>query len=226
MMGVHQPQKELFSYQVDLDKRVRADHPLRAIAAQIDFNFIREEVAGRYGGNANASKDSVVESSPELIAALKQAYQAQESKLEVTSTPADYEAVNDRMMSITDPDAPVVRKGPDSARAQANSAAAKRDRHRRQVLVEGSFADAANNHGFKRSRWRRLWRQQIQDWMIAAIQNVRILMKRTVGKSKAVQMAVIGLGGGLKRAALSRFCGWNAPYHPLGFYRSLVDFPI
>ena len=39
-------------------------------------------------------------------------------------------------------------------RAQAASAAARRDRHRRQYLMEGSFADAANNRGFKRARWR------------------------------------------------------------------------
>src|SRR5437016_1218108 len=49
------------------------------------------------------------------------------------------------------------------ARAQANSAAARRDRARRRHLIERSFADAANNHHFKRARWRRLWRQQIQD---------------------------------------------------------------
>jgi hypothetical protein len=42
--------------------------------------------------------------------------------------------------------------------------------------MEASFADAANNHHFKRARWRRLWRQQIQDYLIAAIQNVRILL--------------------------------------------------
>ena len=60
MMGVHQPQKELFSYQVDLDKRARVDHPLRAIAAQIDFNFIREEVASEYGGNGNVSVDPAI----------------------------------------------------------------------------------------------------------------------------------------------------------------------
>jgi hypothetical protein len=63
------------------------------------------------------------------------------------------------------------------ARAQAHSARARRDRQRRQVLIEGSFADAANNHGFKRSRWRRLWRQEIQDWLIAGIQNIRLLLK-------------------------------------------------
>jgi hypothetical protein len=42
--------------------------------------------------------------------------------------------------------------------------------------MERSFADATNNHHFKRARWRRLWRQQIQDYLIAAIQNVRILL--------------------------------------------------
>ena len=42
--------------------------------------------------------------------------------------------------------------------------------------MEQSFADATNNHHFKRARWRRLWRQQIQDYLIAAIQNVRILL--------------------------------------------------
>jgi hypothetical protein len=42
--------------------------------------------------------------------------------------------------------------------------------------MEQSFADAANNHHFKRARWRRLWRQQIQDYLIAAIQNMRILL--------------------------------------------------
>src|SRR3954466_595555 len=208
MMGHQEPQKDLFSYHIDLDKRVRPDNPLRRIAEQIDFTFIREEVAMFYGKNgnesvdpviilkmmfllfydnvsserelmkivaerldymwflgyglddeipdhsvlskarkrwgpevfasffirvvtqcveaglvegrkihvdsslidANASKDSVLKGSPELIAALKQAYQAQESKLEDTSTPADYQAVNDRLMSTTDPDAAVARK--------------------------------------------------------------------------------------------------------------------
>jgi transposase/chorismate mutase len=439
MMGVHQSQSELFTYSVQLDKRIRPDHPLRQVAAAIDFTFIRAETARFYGQNGNvsvdpavilklmfllfydnvaserelmgivaerldylwflgyglddsipdhsvlskarsrwgkevfesffvrvvrqcverglvdggkihldsslidgnASKDSVVRGPTELIAALKAAYQAQESKLSGTTTPSDYEAVNDRMVSTTDPDAAIVRKGPDSARPryhhhraiddahgvitavdttpgsineasklsdlieghqsrtdlaphtvvgdhkygtannfiacqqrglrthlgdvqaklkparaegifsesafiyqpqsntylcpagqimklrtfhrgrrtseyalpkavcaacplrpqcirailgrtiqrhehhelleqarqQSNSHAGRQDRKRRQQLMERSFADAANNHGFKRARWRRLWRQQIQDYLIAAIQNVRILIK-------------------------------------------------
>ena len=40
---------------------------------------------------------------------------------------------------------------------------AKLDRKRRQHLVERSFADAANRHGFKRARWRGLLKQSIQD---------------------------------------------------------------
>src|SRR5688572_17416285 len=60
MMGKHDEQKELFSYNIDLDKRVRPDHPLRAVAAKIDFTFVREEVARFYGQNGNVSVDPVI----------------------------------------------------------------------------------------------------------------------------------------------------------------------
>ena len=454
MMGHQEPQKDLFSYRIDLDKRVRADNPLRGIAEKIDFAFVRQEVAGFYGKNgnesvdpviilkmifllfyddvaserelmkiiaerldylwflgyglddeipnhsvlskarhrwgkevfegffvrtvmqcvqaglvdgkkihvdsslieANASKDSVLKGSLELIAALKQAYQAQEMKLEDTSTSPYYQPVNDTLMSQTDPDAAMVRKSGDAsrpryhhhrvvddaqgvitavettpgsiaenkkltdmvqqherntaravqtvvadhkygtienfvagqqagwqthmgdllgrqnhaqkqtgifpesafnyrpedntylcpagqimqprrlhwfkrtweyhlskevcaacelrrqctrakvygrtihrhehqdlldrARQQAHSPEARRDRQRRQIVMEQSFADAANNHGFKRSRWRRLWRQQIQDYLIAAIQNIRILLSRA-GKDASAGVAAL-----------------------------------
>jgi transposase len=65
----------------------------------------------------------------------------------------------------------------DRLRLIANSPAAKKDRRRRMHLMEGSFADATNCHGFKRARWRRLWRQEIQNHLIAACQNVRILIR-------------------------------------------------
>jgi transposase len=449
MMGEEQKSEpELFNYAVNLEKRVRANHPLRQVKGAIDFSFVREEVAHCYGkkGNesvapevilkmmfllffddikserelmevigerldylwflgygldekipdhsvlskararwgkevfeslfvrtvaqcveaglvggsklhvdsslvdADASKESVIKGPPELIAALKRAYQATESKLEESSTPESYQAVNDRMMSRSDPDAAMVRKGSgdsrpryqhhraiddqegvitatettpgsiaenkklldlidqhesntraqvqivvadhkygtqenyvacqargltthmgdagikahrghtpdifgddtfiydpvkdiyrcpagqtlkprrvhpirrtieykaparlcaacvlraqctrsqhgrtvqrhekqgllDVARAQAHSIAARRNRKRRQHLMERSFADAANNHHFKRARWRRLWRQQIQDYLIAAIQNVRIFLAHQNPRPRAV----------------------------------------
>ena len=452
MMGRQKSERELFSYAINLEKRVRSDHPLRRVAAAIDFGFVREAVADCYGSKGNvsvdpevilkmmfllffddvaserelmkviaerldylwflgygledeipdhsvlskararwgkevfeslfvrtvsqcvaaglvdgrklhvdsslieadAAKDSMIKGSAELIGALKRAYRATESKLESASTPESYEAVNDRLMSTTDPDAAVVRKGggdsrpryhhhralddqkgvitavettpgsiaenkkllgliaqheantgskaqiavadhkygtqenyvacaergtashmgdatakqnhvrsqgifPESAftydpvgdiyrcpageslkprrlhpvrhtieykapkavcaacalraqctrasngrtlkrhekqellqlaRRQAHSRAAKRDRCRRQHLAEGSFADAANNHHFKRARWRRLWRQQIQDYLIAAIQNVRILLAQG-GRKPSVALNIV-----------------------------------
>ena len=78
----------------------------------------------------------------------------------------------------------------DAARAQSHSAAAKRDRRRRKYLMEGSFADAANNHGFKHARWRRRWRQRIQDYLIAATQNIRILLRHTSRKKRAATQAL------------------------------------
>ncbi|MHA3770694.1 IS1182 family transposase [Verrucomicrobiota bacterium sgz303538] len=78
----------------------------------------------------------------------------------------------------------------EEARRQSASASAKKDRRRRQHLMEGSFADAANNHGFKRARWRRLWRQQIQSSLIAVCQNIRLLIARgTRGLVPAAQVA-------------------------------------
>ena len=450
MMGICQAQKDLFTYSIDLDKRVRADHPLRTITERIDFTFVRQEVGGCYGYNgnvsvdpavimklmfllfyddvaserelmailaerldylwfigyglddripdhsvlskararwgvdvferlfvrmvrqcvqaglvdgkklhvdgslvdANASNNSVVKGPPELIAALKRAYQATEEKLEGTPY---YKAQNERLISTTDPDAAVVRKGSlgpraryknhrvvddargvitavettsgvvaensrlqklaaqhehntgcaiqtivadrqygtaenyracqehrwrthmgdmlepqkdkgrrqgifseddfvyeaatdtylcpagqrlirrkhkthreaweyaascatcrvcgmrtqctrsrvartikrhegheliQQGRAQAQSEAARQDQRRRKWLMEGSFADAANNHGFKRARWRRLWRQRIQDYMIAAVQNIRILIRSRDDRSRVAKAAI------------------------------------
>lgn len=57
MMGRHDEQKELFSYQVDLDQRVHADHPLRRVRSTVDFTFAREAVVHTYGTNGNESVD-------------------------------------------------------------------------------------------------------------------------------------------------------------------------
>jgi len=59
-MGVHQPQKDLFSDEVDLDRRVRPDHPLRRLNAVLDLSFVRAEVARCYGFSGHVSVDSVL----------------------------------------------------------------------------------------------------------------------------------------------------------------------
>ncbi len=53
---------------------------------------------------------------------------------------------------------------------------AKKDLKMRQHLSERSFAQATH-YGYKRARWRMLWRMKIQDFLIAAVQNIKILIK-------------------------------------------------
>jgi transposase len=60
MMGISQPQKDLFSYHIDLDKCVRLDHPQRQIAEAVDFTFVRGIVADEYGNNGNVSIDPAI----------------------------------------------------------------------------------------------------------------------------------------------------------------------
>ena len=61
-------------------------------------------------------------------------------------------------------------------RAKARSPVAKKDLQIRQHLMERSFAQATR-YGFKRARWRNLWRVQIQEYLTAAIQNIMILVR-------------------------------------------------
>lgn len=65
----------------------------------------------------------------------------------------------------------------DQMRRIAQSPPANRDLKTRKHLMERSYADAANNHGFKRSRWRGLEKVTIQNLLIAAVQNIRILIR-------------------------------------------------
>ena len=243
MMGQQKSERELFNYAVNLEKRVRSDHPLRAVAAAIDFGLVREEVAHCYGRNGNesvapevilkmmfllffddvkserelmevigerldylwflgyglddkipdhsvlskararwgkevfeslfvrtvaqcveaglvdggkihvdsslidadASKESVIKGAPELIAALKRAYHATESKLSETTTPESYEAVNDRMMSQTDPDAALVRRGSGDSRPRYHHHRAINDHKGVITAVETTPGSIAEN---------------------------------------------------------------------------------
>ena len=78
----------------------------------------------------------------------------------------------------------------DQAREQSHSEAAKLDRKRRQWFQERNFAEASTQHGYKRARWRGLWRQTIQDQIIATLQNLKILIRNTSGE---VQKALLEL---------------------------------
>jgi transposase len=53
-MGGRDPQAPMWSYRVNLDKRVRSDHPLRRINV-VDLSFVRGQVAHTYGRRGNKS---------------------------------------------------------------------------------------------------------------------------------------------------------------------------
>ena len=109
-----------------------------------------------------------------------------------------------------------------AARAEANSPAARYSRKRRQHVMEGSFADAFNNHGAKKARWRGLARQKIQSWLIAVVQNLRVLLRNHVSgpvRAAAAARAEAVDGGWISRVvgpidSFGTFRGWLGSFWP------------
>jgi len=83
----------------------------------------------------------------------------------------------------------------------------KRLLSRRKAKAEGSFADAANNHGYKRSRWRGLTMATIQNLMIAAVQNLRKLLRYCRRKASCGVIATVVPV--LSRPLISLFWLWQ-----------------
>lgn len=112
----------------------------------------------------------------------------------------------------------------DQLRGEALSPAGRYSRKRRKHRVEGSFADAANHHGLKRARWRRLWRQQIQTWMICAVQNLKVLIAKSApgGKRGTGVLAVLRASLGLQpRLTITRSRGFGL----IPLLRTFPDYP-
>ena len=63
----------------------------------------------------------------------------------------------------------------ESLRIQAQSRSSKKDIQIRQHFMERSFAHGTR-FGLKRARWRGQWRVQIQDYLVAIVQNIQLLM--------------------------------------------------
>jgi transposase len=55
MMGKRERQAALWNDRVNLDKRVRSDHPLRRINGVLDLSFVHQAVAHTYGRRGNKS---------------------------------------------------------------------------------------------------------------------------------------------------------------------------
>ena len=70
---------------------------------------------------------------------------------------------------------------------QAMGADSKKDIKTRQHLMERSFA-RATRYGYKRARWRRLWRVEIQEYLTSSIQNIMVLLRHVKEPSAALAM--------------------------------------
>ncbi len=84
---------------------------------------------------------------------------------------------------------------------KSKSKKSKRDIKTRQHLSERSFA-RSTRYGFKQARWRGLWRMEIQDYLIAAIQNIKVLInqpKIRLSKSDVVKECQKGCALSRKR---------------------------
>ncbi len=56
MMGIQEPsQGKLFYENINLEERIRTNHPLRKVAQLIDFDFVYDEVDDLYGNNGHVS---------------------------------------------------------------------------------------------------------------------------------------------------------------------------
>jgi transposase len=85
----------------------------------------------------------------------------------------------------------------DRMREASRSSEAKRDIKTRQHLMERSFA-RGTWYGFDRARWRRLWRVKIQEYLIAAIQNIEVLLRYGEQPKKSLLVKVNQVTGGIK----------------------------
>jgi transposase len=197
MIGREKPLREKLFYEgFSLEERVRKDHPLRAIKRAVDFDFIYQEVADEYRYNGNVSVP------PSIILKLMFLlffYDVPSERELIATIPERLDWLWFLGYNLDDkaPDHSVLSK----ARKRWGKEVFKAFFVRvvRQCVALGLVAgdklfcdaslvdaDVANNHGFKRARWRRLWRVQIQSYLIAAIQNIRIMIKHILKRAKAV----------------------------------------
>src|SRR3972149_6466644 len=108
------------------------------------------------------------------------------------------------------------QEGLDYMRALAGTAVSKNDIKTRQHLMERSFA-RAKRYGYDRARWRGLWRVRIQEYLIASIQNIQILLKH--GTDPRIAVAVRRVREELNGKLKSLFKSSNQ--YLLGFFQLL-----
>jgi len=89
---------------------------------------------------------------------------------------------------------------------------------RRRCMMEGSFADAANNHGYKRARWRSRDRVETQNLLIGAVQNLRKLIS-SLGRGRR-KLSAMAAGFSSRIAMILCVKPCKVFYQPIGTIQS------
>ncbi|HVP81264.1 MAG TPA: transposase [Thermodesulfobacteriota bacterium] len=95
----------------------------------------------------------------------------------------------------------------DGMREAIRSAKVKRDIKMRQHLMERSYA-RGTWHGFDRVRWRGLWRVQIREHLVSAVQTIQVLL-RYGSYLKASPSAMIEQMKGAMRREIKSFLDYT-----------------
>jgi len=205
------PQGSLFHYGFNLDNRIREDHPLRKIHKLIDFDFVYKEVSDKYGSNGNVSVPPPVILKLMLLLVF---YNVRSERELMVTLPErlDWLWFLGYDLDSRIPDHSVLSK----ARkrwgvevfehfferivfqcVEAGSYASKKDIRLRKSLMERSFA-RGTRYGFDRARWRRRWRVSIQEYLMATIQNIQILIEHGYNPQKSVAVEIRGVRRDIK----------------------------
>ncbi len=92
----------------------------------------------------------------------------------------------------------------DQMRELAITKAARQDIKTRQHLMERSFASSIR-YGFDHARWRGLWRVNLQEYLITAVQNIQVLIRHGYSPAKGATLTLSTMdtkNNALKRAIL------------------------
>jgi transposase len=107
----------------------------------------------------------------------------------------------------------------DRMRGLAKVPLSKKDIRTRQHLMGRSFA-RSKPYGFKRARWRGLWRVRIQEYMTAVIQNIQALVMHAKSPARGVATALPEVKMGREVSARTV---WPVSYAKLSLRDSVVS---
>jgi transposase len=103
----------------------------------------------------------------------------------------------------------------------SRSSKSKQNIRIRQHLMERSFA-RGTRYGFDRARWRGLWRVEIQQYLVSAVQNIQVLLKYGSYLKGSPSVMMEEINGDITRG-IWPFCGLKSKTEQNCFWPLLIE---